>query len=212
MGTVVSICNMALARIGVSSFISNLNEASNEARVLNLFYEPMRDFALRDNPWNFATARVVLADAGTPPTNWGYKYTYPSDCLKARYIVPPGIRRPRNDQRIEFEVANSAGQRVILSNQPEAELVYTVRATDPTLFDPMFESALAYLLASEAAMPLSVKPDVAKAARDAYEKIKSLAAAQSMNESFEGVEPESELISVRDGYSPGLTVFNQDSL
>ena len=48
MATVVSICNMALARIGVSSFISNLNEASNEARVLNLFYEQMRDFALRE--------------------------------------------------------------------------------------------------------------------------------------------------------------------
>lgn len=212
MATVVSICNMALARIGVSSFISNLNEASNEARVLNLFYEQMRDFALRDHHWNFATRRVVLADAGTPPTNWGYKYTYPSDCLKARLIVQQGIRNPRNDQRIAFEIASEGSQRVIYTDQAQAELVYTMRVTDPTLYDPMFESALAYLLASEVAMPLTVKESVAKAARDAYERVKSQAATHSANEGFEGVEPESELVSARNGLTGQVTVFNQDSL
>lgn len=210
MATVVSICNMALARIGVSSFISNLNEASNEARVLNLFYEQMRDFALRDHYWNFARRHVVLADAGTAPTNWAFKYTYPSDCLKARFIAVPGIRTPRNDQRIPFEIASEGSQRVIYTNQQQAELVYTARITDPTLFDPIFESALSYLIASEVAMPLTVKESVAKQARDAYERVKSQAAAHSANEGFEGVEPDSELLTVRDGYSGSINVFNQD--
>lgn len=210
MATVVSICNMALARIGVSSFISNLNEASNEARVLNLFYEQMRDFALRDHHWNFATRRVVLANAGTPPTNWAFKYTYPSDCLKARFIVHQGIRTPRNDQRIAFEIGSEGSQRVIYTDQPQAELVYTARITDPTLFDPIFESALSYLIASEVAMPLTVKESVAKQARDAYERVKSQAAAHSTNEGFEGVEPESSLITERNGSTTPITVFNQD--
>lgn len=210
MATVVSICNMALARIGVSSFISNLNEASNEARVLNLFYEQMRDFALRDNDWNFARRRVVLANAGTPPTNWAFKYTYPSDCIYARKILMAGMRNPRNDQRIPFEIASEGSQRVIYTDQAQAELVYTARITDPTLYDPMFESALAFLLAAEVAMPLTVKESVANAARNGYERVKSLAAAQSANEGFEGAEPESQLITERVGSSAQITVFNQD--
>lgn len=210
MATVVSICNMALARIGVSSFISSLNEASNEARVLNLFYEQMRDFALRDHDWNFARRRVVLADAGTPPTNWAFKYTYPSDCLRARTIVRSGMRTPRNDQRVAFEVASEGSQRVIYTDQAQAELVYTARITDPTLYDPMFESALAFLIAAEVAMPLTVKESVANAARNGYERIKSLAAAQSSSEGFEGIEPESELIAARNGATGEVTVFNQD--
>jgi hypothetical protein len=211
MSTVINICNMALARIGVSSYISSLTEASNEARNCSLFYEPMRDFVLRDHNWNFATKRVLLADAGTPASNWAYKYTYPSDCLKVRKIVSPGIRNPRNDQRVAFEVANDNGQRVIYTNQAQAELIYTVRVTDPTLFDPMFTSALAYILASEIAMPLSVQPAVADQARKAYTQSVSMAAAASQSESFEGPEPVSEMITVRDGYSGDVTVFNQDN-
>lgn len=211
MATVVSICNMALARIGISSFISTLTEASNEARVCSVFYEEARDFVLRDRPWAFAKKRVILADAGTPPSEWGFKYSYPSDCLKTRYIVPPGLRNPRNDQRVQFEVANEGGQKVIYTNQPDAELVYTYRVTDPTLFDAMFSSTLAYRLASEVAMPLSVKADVAKAARDAYRVEIEIASAHSMSEQQEGPAPESEFVTVRDGYSGQVTVFNQDN-
>jgi len=211
MATVVSICNMALARIGISTFISSMTEASNEARVCSLFYEEARDFVLRDRPWNFAKKRVVLADAGAPPAEWGFKYTYPSDCLKTRYIVPAGLRNPRNDQRVQFEVANENGQRVIYTNQEAAELVYTYRVTDPTLFDPMFSSVLAYRVASEVAMPLSAKPDLAKAARDAYRAEIEIASGHSMDEQQEGPAPESEFVTVRDGYSGQVTVFTQDN-
>ena len=210
MATDVSICNMALARIGVSTFISSLNEASNEARVCSLFYSEVRDRVLRDFPWNFAKKRVTLADAGDPPAEWGYKYGYPSDCLKARYIVPAGLRNPRNDQRVPFEVANDGGLRVIYTNMETAELVYTYRVTDPTLFDAMFASSVAYLLGSEIAMPLSVKSDVARASLAAYEREVQKAAAHSMDEQQEGPEPVSELITVRDGYSGQVTVFTQD--
>lgn len=211
MATDVSICNMALARIGVSTFISSLNEASNEARVCALFYEEARDRVLRNFPWSFAKKRVTLADAGTAPAEWGFKYGYPSDCLKARYIVPVGLRNPRNDQRVPFEVANESGQRVIYTNQDAAELVYTYRVTDPTLFDALFSSALAYLLGSEIAMPLSVKADVAQAALKAYNSEVQVAAAHSLDEQQEGPEPVSELITVRDGYSGQVTVFTQDN-
>ncbi len=195
--SVISICNMALARIGVSNFISSLTEASAEARACNLFYESMRDYALRDYQWSFANRRVTLADAGTAPTNWEYKYGYPSDCLRARAIVVQGLATPRNDQRIPFEVANDNGVRVIYTNQAQAELQYTVRVEDPTLFDPMFVSALAYLLASEIAMPLAVQPKVAEQARGAYTLVSSAAAAANLSEITEAPIADSEFIAIR---------------
>ena len=207
--SVISICNMALARIGVSSFISSLSEASNEARVCALFYDQMRDYALRDYPWNFANKRIALSEAGDAPTNWEYMYVYPSDCLKARAIVPPGLRAPRSDQRIPFETGYYDGQRVIFSNQAQAELIYTTRIEDPTIFDPMFTSALSYLIASEIAMPLSVQPAVAKQARDAYALVSSAAAASNMTESTEQPAPDSEFVAIRgvlDGQQPNSSI------
>jgi hypothetical protein len=209
MSSVVQICNMALARIGVSSFISNLNEATNEARICSLFYEPMRDFALRDGLWNFAKKQVLLADAGTPPEQWAYKYALPDDFLKARTILMPGTpvlpgtyEVPGQsifitEQRVRYEIANEGGQKVLLTNQPKAMLVYTARVEDTTLYDPIFVSALSYLLASEIAMPLAVQPNVAKQARDAYMLTVSTAAAHSMNEAYEGQPPESEFTMIR---------------
>ena len=209
MATEVEICNMAMARIGVSSFISSLNEATNEARVCKLFFEPMRDFALRDGLWNFARKQQALADAGAPPEQWAFKYILPDDCLKARFILMPGspvlpgtYEVPGQtvfvtDTRVRYELGNDAGQKVLYTNQPEAVLVYTARVTDTTLFDPAFVSALSYLIASEIAMPLSVQPNVAKQARDAYQLTISTAAAHSMNEGYEGVPPESEFTTIR---------------
>jgi hypothetical protein len=195
--SVLSICNMAIARIGVSKLISSLNEPSNEARMCSLFYEQMRDYALREYPWNFAEKRVVLANAGIPPQGYGYKYAYPSDCLKALRITNPSTRTPRNDQRVHFKVATENGIKVIYTDQAEAELVYTSRIEEPTLFDPMFSSALSYLLASEMAMPLSVQPQIATQARNAYAQVSSAAAAASMGEGAEEPAPESELTSAR---------------
>jgi|LauGreDrversion4_2_1035121.scaffolds.fasta_scaffold00190_7 hypothetical protein len=207
--SVISICNMALARVGVSSFISSLTEPSNEARVCALFYEQMRDYALRDYPWNFANTRVALSEAGDAPTNWEYMYVYPSDCLKARAIVPPGLRAPRSDQRIPFETGYYNGQRVIYSNLDQAELIYTKRIEDPTIFDPMFASALSYLIAAEIAMPLAVQPKVAEQARSAYMMVASSAAASNLTESTEQSAPDSEFIAIRgvlDGQQPNTGV------
>jgi hypothetical protein len=209
MSSVVQICNMALARVGVSSFISSLSEATNEARICSLFYEPMRDFALRDGLWNFAKKQQMLANAGTPPEQWAFKYALPDDFLKARFIWMPGTpvlpgtyEVPGQtifiqEQRVRFEIAISGGQKVLYTNQPEAELVYTARIEDPTIYDPIFTSALAYLLASEIAMPLSVQPKMAETARKAYEQTVSMAAAHSMSEGYEGQPPESELTMIR---------------
>src|SRR5688572_268482 len=164
----------------------------------------MRDFALRDYDFNFSRRRVVLAAlAGTLPSTWLYKYAYPSNCLAVRSIVPPGVKKPRHDQRIPYEVANEQGSQgdviVIYTNQPNAELIYSHRVTDPTLFDPIFVSALGFLLASEIALPLTVKETIAEKMLNFYIRVSSRAAAVNMNEAEEGVDPEPEAIEYRNG-------------
>lgn len=206
MASRVDICNIALSRIGVSQFIANIEtERSNEANVCRLFFDPMRDFALRDYPWSFAKREIALAQLdGDAPVHWAYKYALPSDCLMVRSVVTAGaLRVPRHDQRTTFEIANEAGPqgdiRVLYTGQPNAVLIYTKRIEDPTLFDPIFVSAFAYLLASEIALPLTVKETIAKQCRDAYVLISSRAAAVNMNEAEEGVDPEPEAIEYRNG-------------
>jgi len=197
----VQICNMALARIGVSQFIANLDtEKSNEAINCNLFYDQAVDFALRDFDWNFSRRIVALSlAAGDAAPNWTYKYSYPGDCLFARAVVPLGLRFPRADQRVPFEVASDGAQVVIYSDEPDAVLRYTARVQNPAFFDAQFVSAVAYLLGSEIAIPLSLKPDIAKNARDGYALTVSRAAANNLRESEPGQPPDPEIVAVRNG-------------
>jgi hypothetical protein len=195
--TEVGICNMALGNIGISMFISSLSEASNEARVCSTYYEPARDMVLRDFPWNCSKSFSVLADLGTPPTNWGYRYALPSDCITVRFIVVAGIRTPRKDQRIPFEIAVEGGVRVLYTNQPEAEICYSCRVVDPNLFDPLMVIALSWLLASFAAMPLSSVPSLADSARKGYANLIASAGAADLREAEEGPEPECEFLTGR---------------
>tara|TARA_R110001599_G_scaffold171353_1_gene362436 strand:+ start:447327 stop:447929 length:603 start_codon:yes stop_codon:yes gene_type:complete len=194
----VAISNMALARIGVTTFISSLSERSQEANVCSLFYEPCRDFVLSDDyDWNFASKRTQLSNLGSPPTNWQYRYALPSDCLKARNIVIAGMPTPRSDQRIPFEVSVENEAKVLYTDQPLAELLYTRRVTDPNLFSPSFIMAFAWYLGSEIAFPLSVSQSIATKAFQMYAQVIARAGASSMNESQKRVEPESEFISGR---------------
>lgn len=193
----VQICNMALGHVGISIFIDSLSEQSQQATVCNLFYEPCRDMALADFDWNFARRRVALADLGTPPTNWLYRYALPADCLAVRYLVVPGSREPRANQRIPYEIAEEGEVRVLYTDQEEAELVYTRRVENPNLFSAQFVKALAQLLASEIAIPLSAVQGLGDRAFKMYRQLKSEAETASLNEHQEGLEADCEFLTGR---------------
>lgn len=108
MTSVVSIVNMALAKMGSRSTIADLSEDSPEANNANLFYPETRDEILGMAYWNFArktqTLALYKAAPGTPenttsatdslwstawpPPGWNYEYLYPTDCIACRYITP----------------------------------------------------------------------------------------------------------------------------
>lgn len=197
MPSVVQICNIALTRIGQSQLIDSLSEQSLAAQLCTLHYEACRDELLRDFPWPFATKRVTLADIGSPPDGWSYRYRYPQDCLLARHVTLPGVRQPTSAQRVPFAVVNAEGGRAILCDQSPAELVYVARVDDTTYFDPLFVSALAWRLAAELATGLQANANNYAAAFQQYRITVDQARAVAFEESEEGVPPESEFITGR---------------
>lgn len=150
MASDVQICNMALARIGQKS-ISSLTEASTAARFCAALFEYARDAVMEDYPWNFATARLALADLGDPPDDWSYRYAWPSGCLRAVEILPA----VKGDTAPSYKVENYNDVRCILTDKADAVLIYVKQVTDPNLFSQLFIQALSYRLGAELADPLT---------------------------------------------------------
>lgn len=134
----IKICNLALRKLG-ARLIESLSDSSQEAVTCNLFYEQVRDAVLREHPWNFAAARVRLAKlADAPAFGYSFQYQLPVDCLHLRQL---------NSAEDEFVVEGDK----ILTNRDGASAVYTMKVTNPVLFDPSFVMAVSARLAAEMA-------------------------------------------------------------
>lgn len=104
-----------------------------------------------------------------PPTPWLYQYAYPSQCLAMRFIVPSNpaasggipptsssINAPiyiPNQGQIPFAVAAAVDSGnnpivVILTNQQQAQAVYTIDQPNPVTWDSQFQAAMVASLAA----------------------------------------------------------------
>lgn len=143
-----------------------------------------------------------------PPFPWMYEYQWPSSpyALRARYIVPmvqsgsttsvplmtgPNVILPAagsSKSPIPFLVssdidANGNQIRVILTNQPQAQLVYTARVTDPTLWDAELVDAASMYLATWLVTP--IQGNLQQAAR-CQQLVKELVVAARVGDGNEG--------------------------
>lgn len=90
--TEVSICNMALSRVGHTT-ITALSDANDAARQCNLHYEPSRDALLRSHPWNFAVKRTrLITQAETAKTITGATKANPCVITAASHGYSDGDR------------------------------------------------------------------------------------------------------------------------
>lgn len=200
------ICNKALARLGIKSFIEDLSDdGTEEAEACNVFYEDTRDACLAAFPWPFATLRKALAevDYTTEPARdgWDKIFKLPDGCLAPRYIREAGdtLRAFREDDKIPFviEKASVDDSQVLLCDLETPVLFYTARVEDVTKFPPLFVDAFSWLLAQELAMPLTVKPDRLTLAQKMYTMKINEARAMSFNGQQEDPQPETESIAAR---------------
>lgn len=167
----VQICNFALASIGTRSTISSLTEGSAEANQCALHYDVALEATLRGAHWNFARKQVTLAliadatQGQTVPQPWLYEYALPANCLLARFVLPQmaamGLPVPNVQPRpVPFIIASDQDENgnditVLLTNEPNAQLVYTGRMSNPAVYDPSFVDAFAPVLGSKLAIPLT---------------------------------------------------------
>lgn len=137
--SVVSICNLALQKLGAAR-ITALSDDSRNARAVGFAYEHIRDRELRAYVWSFAKKRVVLAPlVDAPAFDFNYAFALPSDYLRA---IPPA------QTNIDWRFETQDGVRVLLTNDGDAvNFLYIARVEDPTLYDPLFVDALAAKLA-----------------------------------------------------------------
>lgn len=173
-------------------------------------------------------ALAPLVNLSVP--GWAYVYAYPVDCLQARQVcgadgarttlagvlygdtfdypwsVPyqggyPAIGVPKMPFKV-LSVANGSGgnQRVLVTDLPNAYLVYTIDVQDTGQFDAGFIDALEWLIASEVAGPFIGAPagqQVAEACGKYYRNAVLNARAQNLNESTPDVRPDSPAIAAR---------------
>lgn len=184
MSSKVDIFNMALFHVGSSSKVASDTERSQEAIVCSTFYDTCLDALLsyKSADWGFATKSVVLADVGSPPTNWLYRYALPNDCVRAISIVIPGNRNPQEDEQIPFDIQQGDSSQTIVTDMPEAELIYIARGLPAERLPPPFVEALALRLAAFIAVPLkkerSDRADLLQLAENAIQ----VAIAASLNQ------------------------------
>lgn len=165
----VDICNFALLHIGVGSTIASLTEESAEARACARIFDLARDATLRDHGWNFATKYQSLAEVGSPPEEWGYKFRYPVDCLKALRLSS-GVRAGA-DIKYKIIADSSLEGRVILCDVNPAVLEYTARVVNPESFDPLFIEALSLRIAALVAFSLTGKSRLRSDALALYQEV-----------------------------------------
>ena len=193
MPSPIDISNMALAEIGTRSSITAFNDGSVEGYQCGLWYDTMRRRLLRTANWGFARLQISLSLIGDLiPDNTGvypflYKYQYPSNCLKFRYVIPPppnyftgnvtvpivgavayGNYAPRPSRAHRFLIGRDVDQlgnqtRVILSNVNLAIGTFTEDSTDTTFWDDLFIGALQASIASKIVIPLTGNVGMKKA-------------------------------------------------
>lgn len=166
----IDIANLALARVRAGRTIASFTENSVEANQCARFYEHARDSALTAFAWGFARryAQPALVDA--PLTGWPFAYRQPANALQVIAV------RSQDDVQTfgprcwhmpalpahDFELASDDDGQLILTRTAQAVLAFTARVENPDAWSRPFQQAVAFLLASYIAVPISGDKTLAK--------------------------------------------------
>ena len=189
MASLIQIWNMSLSMLGTRARISDPEENSTESQQCSVWFEPARDATRRAFDWNFARRYLLLSERSdiTLPSNWRVAYSYPSDCIRFRGILPDMV--PPTQFKVSSALdANSNVVRVIFANVAQAEGWYTARIEDTELFDPGFVCAMAAVLAAHVALPITQKESIAQAMGKRAELEVMRAAADDANEGVNQIQ------------------------
>ena len=154
--TALSICNLALAKLGEAPIPAISPTGSPAARLCYAHYHPVRREILCTNRWTFATALTALTAEPDSPQTAPLAHPLPPDCLRV------------------LEVSSrdwSLRGRTIYCPERSINLLYLADVEDPTLFDPMFTEAFATRLACKLCIPLTSSTTAREALTQEYHRL-----------------------------------------
>lgn len=163
MADETSIANLALAKLGISPIMA-LTDDSKQAQFSSRFYDQTRDEVLSAHQWNFAMRRATLNKLSTAPLfGWASAFQIPTDCLRVTQLneVDPTER---------FALFSVEADQ-LLTDEEEANIRYIARVEDGSFYPPLFVHALATMLASRLAGPLTGSRELPTALLEEYEVI-----------------------------------------
>lgn len=208
MSTEIDIVNLALARLGIDP-IASLEEPTKAARTSKVTYPIARDAALADHEWKFARTSATLALLTETSPGYEYTYRYPANCVKAikiddgvnaadlAYDLATESYVPTSSIKFETGVDSTLNFKTILTDQPEAKLIYTARVTNPTVFDPLFIDAMAWRMASDLAVSLLGNFQLQSNYMNVYRSLFSNAKAQGESEADRRIDNTSSFTAAR---------------
>lgn len=201
MASPVDICNMALSHLGARAQIASISppDATPEAGYCARFYPIARKEALESSAWTWCKRRAVLSGVANPSAVFSYAYAVPADCLTALRVLRASQLTGSLSELVvslsDIALFNEAGTAefeieagVLLTNEPDAVLLYARDIVDTTRFSAGFVTFLSYLLAAYLAGPIiKGKPgaDTAGALRRVAAQVRGEAATQNANSSSE---------------------------
>ena len=172
------IINVALARCGVSKQVVALDENSTESVVAKTLLDQCRRSVLLAQNWSFATRDIQLSTHKNTllnPCRWQFCAHLPSGCLTVDEIWS-GRRETGRQDLVPFETIGSR-----LYCDVESPWIRYVDDSDLSLWPEVALDALAWQLAFELTMPLTVKPDLAMTLQKMAELALQRASAHDKN-------------------------------
>lgn len=207
MASIVDICNIALSNLGSRAQITSISppDGTVEAGYCARFYPIARKEALDQHAWTWSKKRALLAPVTNPSETWLYAYAVPSDCLSPLRVLQQNTARDiftypfgpfftADDYQLFTERGSADFQvegDVLLTNEPDAVLLYTRDITDTTKFSASFTTYLADLLSAYLAGPIVKGESGAKTSatwRKVAAQVMKEAAVQDANSSSERAE------------------------
>lgn len=141
----LEILNNALVLAGAEPLRELVNVSSKSGRIAITQKDLARRNLLRQHQWNFALCRKELVAEPVPPTfEYTSKYALPSDFLRLGNIY--------NDFGEDFRIETGFLLTDMASPLP---LVYVRDIEDPSEWDPLFQEAYTYHLASKIVFALN---------------------------------------------------------
>lgn len=160
MANVVTLCNLALARLGDSATVVSIDppEGSAQAEHCAMFYPIARDVLLSAHPWNFAVRRQRLSKLEHESEQWRFAFALPSDALSLIDVLKADEADDYGDSlvdaRVEYHVEMLGASEAILTDEQNIIIRYLARVEKVSLFPPLFVEALTWKLAAMIAGPL----------------------------------------------------------